>query len=911
MKKLIKILVIAGGVVIVLLGVASVALHVLLPPEKAKALVLKQLTVHLKREVTLGKVSVGVLTGLNVSDLKVSEAPNFSRGTFISSDHFSIRLALLPLIFRKVEVKELVLDHPVIRIVRLADGKTFNFSDLLSPPSKTPSPLVGEGPGWGVAYAESLPPPPFPSPTKGEGKSVEPSFQLTVSQAQIQGGVVHFLDQSPARQSVDIDPLDLKLKNVSLTSPFTVQAYLKAKARNVVAALKLAGEADLGTGSFKFKNCDLSSGGSTVSLVGKASQLKSNRPSVDLNLDVKELKLSTFAPFIALPPELKLEGPILGAARLKGNQDKMDVTAEVNLDKVRVAYAQQFSKPSNVPMSVSLRGTLTGLQDLEIGELKTVLGSLQLTGHGKVLAVASAQPQMNLHVQSNTFQVNELMTYAATALPPGLSVKGRAQFAADVSGTQTSSQFAAKCDGNDLEIALADQFQKPAGVPLRASVVGEKVAQTVTLQSLSAALGSIELKGKGSIQTGAAIPKFQLSLKSNAIALADLAQLSPLAASYKPSGTAALDVRASGTADAPQANGSLNLQNVSLHYQQSDLTQITAPVTFTQQDVLIPKLTGKLNGSDITLKLAGHRLQTQPDINVEANITELDLAKLLPPVPSASVGGLLDVFVAEAWAAVPPAAAPPAKLSGHLTVGHIKHEFYDAKNLDFKWNLTDVTPDLSQVNGMSTLKQGPGLLKDVEKLAAMSKSARIALLPIATLQKMDKNGFLKSLGLPSLQTISFSGIHGDYAFRSGVMDIKAFEVTGDDLNLNTTGTIGLAGVQPLDLRVTMKLAPGSIRGTLGQVITDESGRPTLAFAAKGTASNPNVHLDMREAGQKAIKQLGQELFKGFGIGQQAPPPSNAAPDSQQPQQGQPQQAAPSPQSNPAEDLQKAFKNIFH
>jgi len=52
--------------------------------------------------------------------------------------------------------------------------------------------------------------------------------------------------------------------------------------------------------------------------------------------------------------------------------------------------------------------------------------------------------------------------------------------------------------------------------------------------------------------------------------------------------------------------------------------------------------------------------------------------------------------------------AAAVKNRGHLTVGHIKHEFYDAQNLDCKWNLAEVTPDLSRVSGTADLKQARG-----------------------------------------------------------------------------------------------------------------------------------------------------------------------------------------------------------
>jgi hypothetical protein len=249
------------------------------------------------------------------------------------------------------------------------------------------------------------------------------------------------------------------------------------------------------------------------------------------------------------------------------------------------------------------------------------------------------------------------------------------------------------------------------------------------------------------------------------------------------------------------------------------------------------------------------------------------------------------------------------KLAGHLTVGHIKHEYYDAKNLDFKWNLSDVTPDLERVTGTAALKQGPGKLTHVDKLASQSKSARIALLPITTLQKLDNGGVLRALGIPSLQTIAFDGIHGDYLFNSGVMTIKTFDLTGQDVSFGATGTIGLAGAQPLDVRVNMKLAAGSLGGSLGQFLADESGHPTLAFTAKGTVSNPQVHADMREAEHKAVQQIGQQLLKGFGIGGDQQPTS-PAPTSNPSDNSQ--QASPSnPPPNPVDDIQKTLKSIFH
>src|SRR4051812_17833508 len=206
MTKVFKIIGVVAGVAVILLAVSSLVLHILLPPQKAKALVLKQLTGHLKREVSLGDIAVGVLSGLEVADLKISEAPDFAHGTFISSDRFSIRLALLPLLFRRVEVKQLHLNHLVITIIRRSDGKTFNFSDLMAPEPASHVPVQTSRRFSLIPEAEAASTTPAAPPTgqAGSPRDTEPPFALLVSRAQTTNGLIHFVDQSPANQSADL-----------------------------------------------------------------------------------------------------------------------------------------------------------------------------------------------------------------------------------------------------------------------------------------------------------------------------------------------------------------------------------------------------------------------------------------------------------------------------------------------------------------------------------------------------------------------------------------------------------------------------------------------------------------------------------------------------------------------------------
>jgi hypothetical protein len=872
-KKIIKILVVIAAVFAALLIVASVALRIALPPEKAKALVVKQLAAHLHREVQVGDVSVGVLRGLVVSNLKISEAPDFSKGVFIASDQFSIRISLWPLLFKRVEVNELSLVHPLVTVIRNADGKTFNFSDLMSPSLNKPSPEVGEGgrkPDEGAltptlsregrgsyfdvseAFA-AVPPAASPAAPAVPG---ELPFSLLVSHASIRNGVVHFVDRSPARQSLDIAPLNLKLSNVSLTEPFGIQAALTAAAKGLTIDLQMSGQADIAAGSADFKKFRIAAGGATISLTGRAERLKTNSPSADLHLDIRQLTLAALRPFVALPANLPLNKPISVRADVKGDSKRMDITAQA------------------------------------------AIGPLQLSSNGQITDLASARPQIKMHLETNTFPAAETAVLAGVSLPKDIKVEGNTQVSADVSGTQAVSHIALEMDGHDLGITKTGQFEKKRSMPLELQASGDwtQDKQSLNLTAIKTTLGSMHLDGTASFLLGGKAPIFSVSMKSNTWSLSDLAAMAPMLVEYHPGGNAVLDVRSSGTPAQPKANGTLHVSNGSARYEKSQLSGMDVPVSFTMEDVSIPKMTGQLDGAGFSLQLAAHKLMTSPDIQLNANFTAIDLNKLLPPIGGAPAKqALLPLsFIATAWAEPVPGATPPMKLSGHLTVGSIQHDLYQAKNLDFTWNLSKVTTDLSMVTGSANLRQGSGVVQNIDKLASLSKAVRIALFPLLTLQKLDRNGALHALGVPTLQSVKFDSITGDYVFNNGIMDIRSFVMNGPDVAVNTTGTIGLSGAQPLNVQVEMKLAKGSIGGTLGQFMQDENGRPTLKFNATGTVPSPKVRADVADVTKRALQQGAKQLLQGvLGGGQSS---------------GQGQGTN---QSNPADDIQKALKNIFH
>jgi len=196
--------------------------------------------------------------------------------------------------------------------------------------------------------------------------------------------------------------------------------------------------------------------------------------------------------------------------------------------------------------------------------------------------------------------------------------------------------------------------------------------------------------------------------------------------------------------------------------------------------------------------------------------------------------------------------------SGHLTADQVKHDYYNAQALEVKWNLTDLTPDLAKLNGTANLKQGAGQVQNIQKLVSDSKAAKIVLLPLSLLQKLS-NATHGAIQLPPMDNVKFKDILGDYVFKSGVMNIKSFTMDGDEINAAMNGTIGLAGPQPLDLKATLKFAAGLVGGTVGDLLQDEQGRPTVNMTVKGTVSDPKSSVDTAAVKKQAVEKIKEKL----------------------------------------------------
>ena len=549
MKKLFKIIAIVLGILVALLVVATIALKIFFPAEKVKGILLKELSSRLHREVTMGDVSVGVLKGLQASDLKVSEAHTFAQGTFVSVDKLSIRVKLLPLLSKRIEVDSLVLTHPKIAVTRAADGKTFNFSDLI-PPEETAVAFAApaEACGGFVACAEAAP------AQAASGSAIA----LQVSTLEIDNGEVHFLDRSPAKQSVDLDNFDLKVKNFSLTDWFTVNWRAKLRGMGLALVSQGGAKVNLETHALQLSNATVTVGESKLAASGRVADFASAAPQVDLTIAIDALTPASFGSLAGLPPALIWTGAATGHAKVNGTLQALNVDGDVNLDDVQLRYGTVFQKPTKTPLSSTFSMVVTKQNTADVKSFHVKLNTLTANGRARIDGLAQKVPTLSLHLATNAFSVPDLLKLLPGSLPPGITVKEPAQISADISGTPAS----------------------------------------LNINTLALTLGKLVATISGRYMTVGQDARLDLALKTNDFPLNEVAKMSSAAAGYQLTGPGHLDMKIGGLQSAPSVDGVMTVQNADIKGSDLQVQQLNTRIHFATPNALAPeaKLTLKTDG---------------------------------------------------------------------------------------------------------------------------------------------------------------------------------------------------------------------------------------------------------------------------------------------------------------------------
>ena len=150
MKKLRKILLVTTGVIAGLVLMLVISFKLFFPVDKANAYALDKATELLGREVVIESVNLSFSggLGLRLDGVKVGNPDGFSGRIqdgaagdyFLTTDNVDLKVAIGPLLKKKIRAQSLIINRPVIRARKLADGSdNFTFNPATEPAATAPA----------------------------------------------------------------------------------------------------------------------------------------------------------------------------------------------------------------------------------------------------------------------------------------------------------------------------------------------------------------------------------------------------------------------------------------------------------------------------------------------------------------------------------------------------------------------------------------------------------------------------------------------------------------------------------------------------------------------------------------------------------------------------------------------------
>src|SRR3989304_1281698 len=112
--KVLKVIGISLVGALLIIGVLALAVRLVLSPERVKGLAIPLLEERLGGKVGIDKIRVSLFSGIEITNLSLSNAAGFSPGPLFAAKRLAFKYRLLPLIARKVVIESVEISEPAI-----------------------------------------------------------------------------------------------------------------------------------------------------------------------------------------------------------------------------------------------------------------------------------------------------------------------------------------------------------------------------------------------------------------------------------------------------------------------------------------------------------------------------------------------------------------------------------------------------------------------------------------------------------------------------------------------------------------------------------------------------------------------------------------------------------------------------
>jgi AsmA protein len=234
MSKLLRILLTLIGALILLALVAIIGLVVFVNPNDLKPQIVQAVHKYTGRQLQLaGNIEWSIFPrfGLQLNDVKLSNAAGFGKESFAQIQKLNIQIRLLPLLHKQLEIDNLQMNGLTLYLARNAQGQV-NWqgpaakpSEATSTPVAAPSPITQSQP----TISETAVP-----------NTLKP-LSFVVAGMTIQNGQI-FFDDAQKKTHYEISQLQLKSSNLTVNkrSPFFAQFNLNSNTPKINSKIKLS-----------------------------------------------------------------------------------------------------------------------------------------------------------------------------------------------------------------------------------------------------------------------------------------------------------------------------------------------------------------------------------------------------------------------------------------------------------------------------------------------------------------------------------------------------------------------------------------------------------------------------------------------------------------------------------------------
>lgn len=461
MRRLLKYLGIFIGLLLILVIGAALLLPQVIDPNQYKDQIIAQVKEQTGRELEINQdigLSLFPWIGAELGGLRLHNPEGFGREPFMAVEQVSVKVKLLPLLSKQVEVSRIVLDGAQINLQVDENGRT-NWDDLASAADET-------APEESAAKAADAPP---------------PLQDLRINGIDITHAQLTWNDASSG-QSADIKNLEITTGEIRLGEPVDLRVRFSAsnQAPQVDAEFELtttvAFAPDIKQLSLKGLVLELSATGQAIG--GSAATRLAANIEAGLN-QPPTLKLSDLSLDATLDrPDLKAQAKLTGA--IASDQSAGLLRSEaLRLEAELSGHAIPGADPVSITLSTGLEAAMDGSR-VALDPIKLDAAPLQLSGRLSALKLTES-PEFSGGFTVPPTDLRALAARFGIELPPTADPKVLKSFqlSLELNGTQTG-------EGLQLEISPLSATLDDSKLNGKAGVKGEHISFDLELDQLDA-----------------------------------------------------------------------------------------------------------------------------------------------------------------------------------------------------------------------------------------------------------------------------------------------------------------------------------------------------------------------------------------------------------------------------------------